>query len=111
MNKCLVDRITLLKDVYVLIPRTCEYAAVAAKLLQSCPTLCDLIDGSPQLRVKGAFQMLLGKDFDLGDYPELLSWIQCNHEATYEQENNKIKVRERRCDDGSIGQSDVFEDG
>lgn len=55
--------------------------------------------------------MLLGKDFDLGDYPELLSWVQCNHEATYEQENNKIKLRERRCDDGSIGQSDVFEDG
>ena len=25
--------------------------------------------------------MLLGKDFDLGDYPELLSWVQCNHEA------------------------------
>ena len=26
----------------------CKYAAaVAAKSLQSCPTLCDLIDGSP----------------------------------------------------------------
>ena len=26
----------------------CKYAAaVAAKLLQSCPTLCDLINGSP----------------------------------------------------------------
>ena len=24
-----------------------EYAAAAAKLLQSCPTLCDPIDGSP----------------------------------------------------------------
>ena len=25
-----------------------KYAAAAAKLLQSCPTLCDPIDGSPQ---------------------------------------------------------------
>lgn len=55
--------------------------------------------------------MLLGKDFDLGAYPELFSWVQYNHEATYKQGNNKIKVRERRRDDGNIGQSDVFEDG
>ena len=27
---------------------TCHYAAAAAKSLQSCPTLCDPIDGSPQ---------------------------------------------------------------
>ena len=26
---------------------TCGIAAAAAKLLQSCPTLCDPIDGSP----------------------------------------------------------------
>ena len=25
-----------------------RYSAAAAKLLQSCPTLCDPIDGSPQ---------------------------------------------------------------
>ena len=29
------------------IPRTEEPAVAAAKLLQSCPTLCDPIDGSP----------------------------------------------------------------
>ena len=40
--------------------------------------------------------MLLGKDFDLGDYPELLSWVQCNHEATYEQE--KIKSNSEKGD-------------
>ena len=27
--------------------RACESAAAAAKSLQSCPTLCDPIDGSP----------------------------------------------------------------
>ena len=27
--------------------KTYMYAATAAKLLQSCPTLCDPIDGSP----------------------------------------------------------------
>ena len=26
----------------------CKYAAAAAKSLQSCPTLCDPMDGSPQ---------------------------------------------------------------
>ena len=25
--------------------------------------------------------MLLGKDFDLGDYPELLSWVSVLHEG------------------------------
>ena len=33
------------KQVHVLEPIT--YAAVAAKSLQSCPTLCDPIDGNP----------------------------------------------------------------
>ena len=29
------------------LPSLCTFAAAAAKSLQSCPTLCDLIDGSP----------------------------------------------------------------
>ena len=37
---------SMLKYIYVLY--SClKYLAAAAKLLQSCPTLCDPIDGSP----------------------------------------------------------------
>ena len=38
----------------------CVYAAAAAKSLQSCPTLCDPIDGSPPgSPVPGIFQAIL----------------------------------------------------
>ena len=32
----------------ILLSSRFKFAAAAAKLLQSCPTLCDPIDGSPQ---------------------------------------------------------------
>ena len=38
---------TLLEELSALIPITIFAAAAAAKSLQSCPTLCDPIDGSP----------------------------------------------------------------
>ena len=39
---CLLRLLTIVNVIYI------TYAAVAAKSLQSCPTLCDPIDGSPQ---------------------------------------------------------------
>ena len=41
----------------LLLSALCVYAAAAAKSLQSCPTLCDPIDGSPPgSPVPGIFQ-------------------------------------------------------
>ena len=47
---------TLLEELSALIPITI-FAAAAAKSLQSCPTLCDPVDGSPPgSPVPGIFQ-------------------------------------------------------
>ena len=43
-DKLTVQTMNILKEIHT---HTNRYAAAAAKLLQSCPTLCDPIDGSP----------------------------------------------------------------
>ena len=46
-----------LSHMYPFSPKLPSYAAAAAKSLQSCPTLCDPIDGSPLgSSVPGIFQ-------------------------------------------------------
>ena len=48
MVSCLIFRsLSHFEFIIVYIVRECAAAAAAAKLLQSCPTLCDPIAGSP----------------------------------------------------------------